>query len=130
MRQYKFYQGLNFQAVSTTGKLTKTVLRTHIYLISHGARTQHHTQKEFSVEMFIFFRRSIYLPRHELKPQTLDTPYEYLHTHTSLEELHTERSEGTTAFNPLCAAISPKCDSSPLFLFIFNFFLQPPSFSL
>lgn len=41
--------------------------------------------------MFIF-HRSIYLLRHERKPQTLNTQYEYLETgtlHTSLEELHT-----------------------------------------
>lgn len=37
--------------------------------------------------------------------------------------LHTE---GTTAFNPPCAAIRPKCDSSPLFSFIFNIFFYSP----
>ena len=84
MSRYKFYQGLNFlKRYSPLGSWQKHCFkyRIHIYLISHGAQTQHHTQKVFSVEMFIF-HRSIYLPRHELQPKTLDTRYEYLHTHT------------------------------------------------
>lgn len=71
--------------------------------------------------MFIFSQVDLSAETRAQTPNTRHTTWIFRHTHTHTLK-HSERSEGTTAFNPLCAAISPKYDSSPLFLFIFNFF--------
>lgn len=58
--------------------------------------------------MFIF-HRSIYLLRHELKPQTLDTQYEYLdtHTHTAHITRRTTHSHTPSALRARQLSIRP-----------------------
>lgn len=71
------------------------------------------------------FVSSIYLLKKRAgKPNTHGMVRIFRHTNCTLR--HGERSEATAAFNPLRAAIRPKCDSSPLFLFRFNFYFYSP----
>lgn len=132
MSQYKFYQGLNFQAVFTTGKPTKTVFQVENSYLPDFPRGLNAAPDTKSV-----FCKNVHLSQVDLSaetwaqtPNTQHTVWIFRNTRTAhitrkTTHLHTERSEGMTAFNPLCAAIRPKCDSSPLFLFIFNVFYSP-----
>lgn len=128
-----FYQGLNFKQYLLRAKKKKTYFkwRTHNYLISPRATNAASDTKGL-------FRSNVHLSQVDLSAETqTQTLYEYLDTHThiikvlpALTHTQSKRSKGMATTNPTSAAIRPKCDSSPLFLFIFNFFLQPPSFSL
>lgn len=120
MRQYRFYQGLNFKqclTLESRQKKRKVFQVDNSYLPDFP---QDSTAASYTKSVFCRNLSQVDLSAEtRAQTQTLDTQYEYLHTHTHQEKnythTHTEHSEGTTAFNPFCAAISPKCDSSPLF---------------
>ena len=142
MRRYKFYRGLNFlKRCSPLGSWQKHCFkyRIHIYLISHGAQTQHHTQKSV-------FCRNVHLSQVDLSAETRaptqntrHTLWIFRHTHT---HTHTHITRRTTHLNTASTLRARQLSIRSVLLSARNviphlysysfliFFLQPPSFSL